>query len=129
MKTAVAKKTVNYNNPETKMKNESFKFRILFEIKANAFKSEDNSGATISEWFDSGSDEFSLAKPFTWKKKGPGYEVIWKGNQFTNSDEDLVDDIFRNIQLWASVYDANFLSNSKISLFNHQNIFIKEYCF
>jgi hypothetical protein len=104
-------------------KNEQHK--ISFSIHARAIKQEDYSGANFSEWFDSGTDEYSLAKPDDYFKKGKFYEVIWSNNQSIKPNIDLVERVFNAINMWATDFEAFFLPESKITVLDSRDTIVK----
>lgn len=72
------KKSVN------KAKTVSDEYNLVFSIHARAIKHEDYSGATFSEWFDSGTDDYSLAKPDDYFKKGKFMKLFGQINNQSN---------------------------------------------
>jgi hypothetical protein len=112
-----------------KTKTVSDEYNLVFSIHARAIKQEDYSGATFSEWFDSGTDDYSLAKPDDYFKKGKFYEVIWSNKQSIKPNISLVERIFKNITMWAGDFEAFFLPDSKITVLDNKNNTVKVFEF
>jgi hypothetical protein len=129
IKKAAIRKNVQSEFHFDKKKDKSNDSTIVFNINAIAYKCEDFSGATITEWFDSGREEDKIACPDDYTKVKNGYLVIWNRSIINDISFDLINDVLSQIQYWANEYDATFKSDSYIYIKDSNGNVLKKYSF
>ncbi len=127
-KTALKKK-VKGNSDSIRKIGKSNSTIVVFNIRATAYKSEDYSGATITEWFDTGNEADQIACPDDYKKQKNGYLVLWERRLEDGINFDLLNDALGQMRFWANEYDASFNTGSYISIESGDGVVLKKYSF
>ena len=123
--TAVKQTAVKQTASSNKTK--AGKYYLEYFAKAITKNEEDYSGATIMEWFDSGSEVDSIACPYDYSEGKSGFEVIWQGSYENIDNVEIVEEAVDQIKFWANEFEATFESNSFLVLKDSEDNIINKY--